>query len=35
MEALTTLMGITKDEPRLLENTLHAIVAHKLLTNKK
>ena len=34
MEALTTLMGIVQDEPRLLENILHAIVAHKLVSNK-
>ena len=35
MEALTTLMSVTKDEPKLLENTLHAIIAHKLVTNKE
>ena len=35
MEALTTLMSITENDPALLENTLHAIIAHKLLTNKK
>jgi len=35
LEALSLLMGITKDEPELLANSLHAIVAHKLLTNQK
>lgn len=33
--ALTILMSITKDEPHLLANNLHAIVAHKLFTNKR
>jgi Tfp pilus assembly pilus retraction ATPase PilT len=35
MEALTTLISASKDEPHVLANTLHAIVAHKLLTNKR
>ena len=35
MEALTTLMSVTKDDPRVLANVLQALVAHKLLINKK